>query len=37
MTGGLLNIISEGKESVILVGQPTKTFFKKIYVSQTNF
>lgn len=37
MTGGLLNIISEGKESVILVGQPTKTFFKKIYVSHTNF
>jgi hypothetical protein len=37
MTGGLLNLISEGKESVILIGQPTKTFFKKTYLSHTNF
>ena len=37
MTGGLLNLISEGKESIILIGQPTKTFFKKTYLSHTNF
>lgn len=37
MTGGLLNLISEGKESIILVGQPTRSFFKKAYMSHTNF
>lgn len=37
MTGGLLNLISQGKESIILIGQPTTTFFKKTYLSHTNF
>ena len=37
MTGGTLNLISEGTESKILVGQPQKTFFKKTYLSHTNF
>ena len=29
MTGGTLNLISEGTESKILVGQPQKHFLKK--------
>jgi len=37
MTGGLLNLISEGKESFILIGQANKTFFTKTYQSHTNF
>jgi hypothetical protein len=37
MTGGLFNIISEGKESIILIGQANKTFFTKTHQSHTNF
>ena len=37
MVGGLLNIISYGIEDVILIGNPNKTFFKKIFASHTNF
>lgn len=37
MAGGLLNIISEGKNNVILTGTPTKTFFKVAYSKYTNF
>lgn len=37
MPGGLLNIISEGNNNVILTGTPTKTFFKVAYSKYTNF
>jgi hypothetical protein len=37
MAGGLLNIISEGNNNVILTGTPTKTFFSVKYSKYTNF
>lgn len=37
MPGGLLNIISEGNNNVILNGNPTKTFFNVTYSKYTNF
>ena len=37
MAGGLLNIISEGANNVILTGTPTKTFFNVTYSKHTNF
>ncbi len=37
MPGGLLNIISEGNNNVILTGTPTKTFFNVTYSKYTNF
>lgn len=37
MAGGLLNIVSEGNNNVILTGSPTKTFFKVAYSKYTNF
>ena len=37
MAGGLLNIISNGNNNVILTGNPKKTFFKVTYVKYTNF
>jgi hypothetical protein len=37
MAGGLLNIISEGNNNVILTGNPTKTFFTVTYSKYTNF
>jgi len=37
MPGGLLNIISEGNNNVILTGSPTKTFFNITYSKYTNF
>lgn len=37
MPGGLLNIISEGNQNVILNGNPSKTFFKTTYLKYTNF
>jgi hypothetical protein len=37
MPGGLLNIISEGNNSVILTGNPSKTFFKVTYSKYSNF
>ena len=37
MAGGLLNIISEGNNNVMLTGNPTKTFFKVTYSKYTNF
>ena len=37
MGGGLLNIISEGNNNVILTGSPTKTFFNVKYSKYTNF
>ena len=37
MPGGLLNIISEGNQNIILNGNPSKTFFKTVYSKYTNF
>ena len=37
MPGGLLNIISEGNQNIILNGNPSKTFFKSVYSKFTNF
>jgi hypothetical protein len=37
MAGGLLNLVSSGQESIILTGNPSKTFFKSVYAKYTNF
>jgi hypothetical protein len=37
MAGGLLNIIANGSNNVILTGNPSKTFFKVTYSKYTNF
>ena len=37
MAGGLLNLVSEGQQNVILNGNPSKTFFKSTYAKYTNF
>ena len=37
MAGGILNIISTSQENIILNGNPKKSFFKKTFMSYTNF
>ena len=37
MAGGLLNLSSQGQQSIILNGNPSKTFFKTTYAKYTNF
>jgi hypothetical protein len=37
MGGGLLNLISYGNQNIILSGNPSKTFFKCVYLKYTNF
>ena len=37
MPGGLLNLVSEGQQNIILNGNPSKTFFKRTYSKYTNF
>ena len=37
MAGGLLNLVSEGQQNIILNGNPSKTFFKTTYAKYTNF
>lgn len=37
MTGGLLNLVANGNQNLILNGNPTKTFFKCAYLKYTNF
>ena len=37
MAGGLMTLISEGPENIILNGNPKKTFFKATYNKYTNF
>jgi hypothetical protein len=37
MPGGLLNLVSEGTNNIMLTGNPTKTFFKTTYSKYTNF
>ena len=37
MAGGLLSLVSQGQQSIILYGNPSKTFFKTTYARTTNF
>lgn len=37
MPGGLMQLVSEGQQNIILNGNPTKTFFKSAYAKYTNF
>ena len=37
MPGGLMNLIAEGNQNIILTGNPTKSFFKCTYAKYTNF
>jgi hypothetical protein len=37
MAGGLLNLVSEGQQNVILNSNPSKTFWKTTYAKYTNF
>ena len=37
MGGGLMNLISQGAQNIVLNGNPTKTFFKTTYKKYTNF
>jgi hypothetical protein len=37
MAGGLLNLVSQGQQNVILNGNPSKTFWKTTYAKYTNF
>ena len=37
MAGGLLSLISQGQQSIILFGNPSKTFLKATYTRTTNF
>ena len=37
MPGGLLNLVSQGQQNVILNGNPQKTFFKCTYKKYSNF
>jgi hypothetical protein len=37
MPGGLMNLVSQGQQNVILNGNPSKSFFKSTYSKYTNF
>ena len=37
MPGGLMNLVSQGQQNIILNGDPTKSFFKTTYLKYTNF
>jgi hypothetical protein len=37
MAGGLMQLVSEGQQNIILNGNPSKTFFKTTYYKYTNF
>jgi hypothetical protein len=37
MPGGLMNLVSQGQQNVILNGNPSKTFWKSTYKKYTNF
>jgi hypothetical protein len=37
MAGGLMNLVSQGQQNVILNGNPSKTFWKATYAKYTNF
>jgi len=37
MPGGLMQLVSEGQQNIILNGNPSKTFFTTTYAKYTNF
>ena len=37
MAGGLLNLVAEGSQNIVLNGNPTASFFKSVYKKYTNF
>lgn len=37
MAGGLLNLVSQGQQNIILNGNPSKTYWKSAYLKYTNF
>ena len=37
MAGGLMSLVSQGQQNIILNGNPSKTFFKSSYAHTTNF
>ena len=37
MAGGLMNLVSQGNQNVILNSNPSKTFWKSTYKKYTNF
>ena len=37
MPGGLINLVSEGQQNIIINGNPSKTFWKTTYKKYTNF
>ena len=37
MAGGLMNLVSQGQQNVIINGNPSKTFWKSSYAKHTNF
>ena len=37
MAGGLLNLVSQGNQNIVLNGNPSKTFWKSTYKKYTNF
>lgn len=37
MAGGLMNLVSQGQQNIILNGNPSKTFFKATYAKYTNY
>jgi hypothetical protein len=37
MAGGLMNLVSQGQENIVLNGNPQLSFFKKSYKKYTNF
>ena len=37
MTGGLIQLVAEGKQDITLTNDPQITFFKNIYRRYTNF
>ena len=37
MAGGLMNLVSQGQQNIILNGNPSKTFFKSTFAQYTNF
>jgi hypothetical protein len=37
MAGGLMNLVSQGQQNIILNGNPSKTFWKASYQKYTNF
>ena len=37
MAGGLMNLVSQGQQNILLNGNPSKTFFKSTFAQYTNF